>query len=251
MAAKTGNTGMIHVAFAQWDVVDRDLFLQGLRWLDDSEQNHASLFRDQISRMEWLGGRMLLRWLLSYTLSGTPGHWLFEREPSGQLIIGQENYGGYSISLSRAPGIAVAAVAQGFSVGVDVESVTSYRIAEDILTDIERVTAANDPIKLTGFWCMREAVAKGCSAGAAWAMEPACFVDGSSYISPSGDTWSSTRLSLPSGWTGAVAAPGVMPEVLVTNAAAAGFPIYHDPDHYRHNSHNFLQPSGRGFRQVM
>ncbi|HQP49646.1 MAG TPA: hypothetical protein PKX12_13015, partial [Spirochaetota bacterium] len=121
MAAKTGNTGMIHVAFAQWDVVDRDLFLQGLRWLDDSERNHASLFRDQISRMEWLGGRMLLRWLLSYTLSGTPGHWLFEREPSGQLIIGQENYGGYSISLSRAPGIAVAAVAQGFSVGVDVE----------------------------------------------------------------------------------------------------------------------------------
>lgn len=242
---------MIHIAFAQWDAVDRDLHRDGLLWLDDSERNHASRFRDQISRMEWLGGRMLLRWLLSCTLSGTPGHWLFEREPSGRLIIGQENYGGYSISLSRAPGIAVAAVAQGFSVGVDVEPVTSSRIAENILTDIERVAAANDPIKLTGFWCMREAVAKGCSAGAAWAMEPACFASGGRYVSPSGDTWSSTRLSLPSGWTGAVAAPGIMPEVLLTNAAAAGFPIYHDPDHYRHISHNFLQPSDRVSRQMM
>jgi phosphopantetheinyl transferase len=242
MATKTGNTGMIHIAFAQWDAVDNELLRGALRWLNDSERSHASRFRDQISRMEWLGGRILLRWLLSCTLSGKPGQWLFEREPSGRLIISHENDGGCSISISRAPGIAVAAVARGCSVGVAVEPVTSSRIAEDLLTAYERATAANDPVALTNFWCMREAMAKGCGAGAAWAMEPTCFLSASSYASPSGDIWSSTRLCVPHEWTGAVAAQGAMPEVFLINAVTAGFPIYNDRDQYRHISHNSHDP---------
>ena len=215
---------MIHIAFAHWNAFNVATFRGALEWLDDTEHQYSSRFRDHISRSEWQGGRILLRWLLSRITHSDPAQWRFRKEPSGRLTISQKISCGYSVSLSRAPGIAVAAIASGFPVGVDVEAVNAAGVAEDVLTDTERVNAAQNPVALTSFWCMREAVAKGCGAGVAWAMEPQCFQSESRYIDPSGNTWSSLRLFLPSGWTGAVAAPGMIPEVVLIDAFASGFP---------------------------
>lgn len=231
---------VIHAAFAQWNAFNADMLSGSMQWLDNTEREYGSRFRDPISRSEWLCGRILLRWLLSRILSGDPGRWRFAYEPHGRLIIKQDIDCGHSVSLSRAPGIAVAAVASGLPVGVDVEAVSASGVTKDLLTDTERVMAAGDPVALTGFWCMREAVAKGCGAGAAWAMEQRCFRDANSYDDPSGNTWSSVQLRVPAGWTGAIAVPGIFPEVILIDALTAGFPEYQSADRYNYMSQIFF-----------
>ncbi|HPQ52526.1 MAG TPA: hypothetical protein PK253_04695, partial [Spirochaetota bacterium] len=116
---------MIHIAFAHWNALNVATFRGALEWLDDTEHQYSSRFRDHIFRSEWQGGRILLRWLLSRITHRDPAQWRFKKEPSGRLTISKEISFGYSVSLSRAPGIAVAAIASGFPVGVDVEAVNA------------------------------------------------------------------------------------------------------------------------------
>lgn len=196
-----------HVAVAEWSNVDASRFQKSLQWLDDTEFLHSDTITDYLRRQEWLGGRILLRWLLSQVLCEEPESWHCIREVSGRLRIASPHFHDCGISLSRAPGIAVAAISIGSLVGIDVESTARYE--GSVQGKRESVGGMDISLYQDAIsWCKREAVAKGCGAGLEWALDTRCWDTKDTFRDPSGESWSTIGLNLPEGYTGAVAVPG-------------------------------------------
>jgi hypothetical protein len=95
------------------------------------------------------------------------------------------------VCVSRTPGWAVASVRPGGRVGVDIEAWDRF---------------GGDP-DAAARWCAREAVAKACGAGLAWAMDPeGDMVDGIAP-DPAGGRWRVVPLTLGGPVSGCVALP--------------------------------------------
>lgn len=95
-------------------------------WLDDGERHRADAFRDPRGRQRFIVAHALLRSMLAARLGRRPADVRLGADLRGRPCYADE---GVSLrcSLSHAGGSAVAAVADGADVGVDVEPVDVRR----------------------------------------------------------------------------------------------------------------------------
>jgi hypothetical protein len=189
-----GASARVFVGWARWDSVSRQEWAVALGWLSDDERETGLRFADPVSGSAWLGGRMLLRRLLSNVLGGDPGGWEWEIAEDGRLTLaGRPDIG---VSLSRTRGVAVAAVRVGGSVGVDAEDVSRFG------GDAGRALS----------WCAWEAWCKGSGMALDVVLargigpaggDAARWRDIREMARRSG--WQLARIDLPESWAGVVA----------------------------------------------
>lgn len=155
------------------------------RWqsvLDQKETAQAARFRFDKDRHTYIAAHALLRALLE-NLGGRPAaSWQFVESDKGKPYI--EPQTGLQFSLSHTNGLVVCAAANGFSVGIDTESLDRRTTQDDLaqtvlaaseLAIVNAAPSSQRQAMFLKFWTLREAYVKATGQGIGFPREDFAF----------------------------------------------------------------------------
>lgn len=190
--------------------------------LTPAELARATRLSSRTQRLRWLASRVFLRELLGELLDLAPHRLELGTGDHGKpYVLGEP---GLQFSLSHSAGFAVAAVAVGREVGVDLERLRPIHHAElraaTFLSASDRLPLDLSPSSSSrGYhflrvWVTLEAMAKAWGRGVGGIEEAACRVTPGELMRPrfatdsDGRLWSVVGVPAPDGYVAAVAAEG-------------------------------------------
>jgi 4'-phosphopantetheinyl transferase len=183
-------------------------------WLSEDERARAARHRRSIDRDRLQAARGWLRLLLGWQLGVEPGTVEFAYAKGGKPHLGEDTL---RFSLSRSGGVALFGLARGAEIGVDIERVRTNADIDDIaarffsaaeqtalaaLADGERLEASFE------CWTRKEAYVKALGVGIGAPLDTFdAWGNGASPVDVGG--WWIHRVSVPRGFTAAVAVEGL------------------------------------------
>jgi hypothetical protein len=201
---------LIRVAWVRWEAVEPASWERLRRFSTEWEQETALGMADPVRAAAWLGGRGLLRWLVVETLgvANAQTQSVLRWSPAGRPFV--DGHPDVGVSLSRADGLALAAVCSRGSIGVDVESI--YRFAGDRRDAREWC--------LWEAWCKASGVGLDCLETAGWetagdvqeGLVPVDVLETPGSVDNRGvGSWQWTELALPDRWVAVLVHPADSP----------------------------------------
>lgn len=142
------------VSYIVWEITEtEDELLQHLQ-LNDEEKADLDTVKLSSKRLEWLGARTALKFLVKEI-----GQFYTYKDEFGKPHLKDTPIG---ISMSHAKGFGAAAINLQGEVGIDIETERAqiHRIAHKFLHDSETTWATGNGEKLTKIWTAKEALYK-------------------------------------------------------------------------------------------
>jgi 4'-phosphopantetheinyl transferase len=175
------------------------------RLLTDEERAAADAFHCEADRRRAVVSRALLRTTLSRYAPVDPADWRFERGPFGRPEIAGPGSHGLRFSLSHTRELAACAVAEGATVGVDVEPLgrevddlleSDTILSQNEIESLRKLPQRERAERFLELWTLKEAYAKALGTGLARDPSELGFdVDGARIRSEVGDPdWSFTLM---------------------------------------------------------
>lgn len=143
-----------NVSYIVWKITEtEDELLQHLH-LNDEEKADLATVKLSSKRLEWLGARTALKFLVKEI-----GQFYIYKDEFGKPHLKDTPIG---ISVSHAKGFGAAAINLQGEVGIDIETERAqiHRIAHKFLHDSETTWATGSGEKLTKIWTAKEALYK-------------------------------------------------------------------------------------------
>jgi len=151
--------------------------------LSEDERARWLSFRFEHSRCEYLTTRALVRTALSHCHPLAPDAWRFQSNTYGKPAVEQNC--GLSFNLSNSLGLVVCLIAQGASVGVDVESYERagqiVELASDVLApreqiQLEALRGRQKANRALSLWTLKEAYIKAIGMGLSLPLKQISFL---------------------------------------------------------------------------
>jgi len=142
------------VTYLVWKITETEEELLSHLKLNDEEQADLDLVKVQSRRLEWLGARTALKFLVN-----SFGQFYIYKDEFGKPHLKDSTIG---ISISHANGFGAAAINLSGKIGIDIETERPQiqRIAKKFLHTSEKPWADGNDEKLTKVWTAKEALYK-------------------------------------------------------------------------------------------
>ena len=219
----------VHVWWTRLDARSGDLAV-GMGMLSEAERDRAARLRLEADRVAFVVRRATLRAILAAYLDTDPADLGFSVNDRGRPTLAGGS--GLRFSLSRSGPIAVYAIAGDRDVGVDVEAVSTARVADADLEalarrffsvrEYEELAGLPDEQRRAGFfacWTRKEAFLKATGEGLGGGLDqfdvtvgadqPPRVVEIRGRPGEAAE-WSLRSLALPAGYAGALAVRGAL-----------------------------------------
>lgn len=149
--------------------------------LTADERDRANRFHFDRHRRRFIVRRAALRYILSHYLALPPAAIPFDYSEYGRpCVTAGRNYETLDFNLSDSHELAVVAVANGRSVGIDVEQVREvddlmqlarYTFSAHEVTDLEQVAVPQRPVGFFNCWTRKEAYIKALGQGLSYPLK--------------------------------------------------------------------------------
>jgi 4'-phosphopantetheinyl transferase len=192
--------------------------------MSEDEQVRMCGFANEVRKRQFALSRLALRRLASGYLGVAPRKLTFKRTEFGKPYVIAPFPHDLEFSLSRSSDYALIAFARSMSVGVDIELVQNgilSSLSAIFLSERERLTTSGDPQRtLFAMWSRKEALVKGLGIGTRVPLEALELVksdaaDNAWRWEGENGYWFITDISVPDGYTGALATFGAPPSAAV------------------------------------